>query len=422
MLGAQQGKNNSLNSVAKYPRRGKVMEAYPNVHIPSASSSRASIEGRVCTTKSILLGSGVTIPQNLVDAEVRQALQKLRQRKSIDFDEDDANDDDALLCLNTIFELKPTDKKACLTLTNYKGTGDGSVEAQINQDRAFVSTTQTKKWNLVLGVFDGHGDRGEEVAQYCVTELMDLLPGKLPPKSGLDEDSLEDEKHVKQALINAFLEINLTLPSKAIGGSTASVLLQRNKKIYAANLGDSRSFIATHSSKTKEVKVLYITAEHLCHLPEERARIESKGGEVVMVDTEGDGDSRIYYLDPSCDKKKSIGMSRSIGDWDAKPFGVSADPTVDVVTLDPAMFEEDCHVKVFAVSASDGIFNFLDYNDIAARVAKSLYDCDDVVIDHPLQAAEELIVKAAQGWSEKYNGGRDDITIAFCDIPLPQMH
>merc|ERR1711920_1217242 len=134
-----------------------------------------------------------------------------------------------------------------------------------------------------------------------------------------------------------------------------------------------------------------------------------------MGDTKGDGDSRIYYLDPS-GNKKSIGMSRSIGDWDAKPFGVNAEATVDVIHLD----FEDPNIRVFAVSASDGIFNFLQSDDIAARVAKSLYDCDDSRIDHPLQAAEDLIVKAAQGWSEKYNGGRDDITIAFCDIVLPQ--
>ena len=105
-------------------------------------------------------------------------------------------------------------------------------------------------------------------------------------------------------------------------------------------------------------------------------------------------------------------MSRSIGDWDAKRVGVTSEPIIDVVSLDTI----NEHDKVFGVSITDGMLDYISLESIATRVAYSLYyddnsaintasrtddDADKNNYDHPL-AAEELTLTAVKSYGNKY--------------------
>ena len=76
----------------------------------------------------------------------------------------------------------------------------------------------------------------------------------------------------------------------------------------------------------------------------------------------------------------------------------------------------DNDVQVFAVSATDGLLDFMEIDDIAQTVAKSLY-VDNA--PHPLSACESLITTAATSWHQAKEGRyRDDIAIAVSKLTI----
>merc|ERR1739844_814644 len=73
-------------------------------------------------------------------------------------------------------------------------------------------------------------------------------------------------------------------------------------------------------------------------------------------------------------------------------------------------------VEVFAVSATDGLLDFIPVEEIAKTVANSLYVKEG---PHPLSACESLITTAASAWWKAKNGRyRDDIAIAVSKLSL----
>jgi hypothetical protein len=105
-------------------------------------------------------------------------------------------------------------------------------------------------------------------------------------------------------------------------------------------------------------------------------------------------------------------MSRSIGDWDM--VGVIAEPIVDVVDLNtiniPSKIDhetcsttanENCQatsdlasngISVFAISATDGMMDYLLPQELSTMIARAFYDADG---PHPLTAIEDGILQAA---------------------------
>jgi len=316
--------------------------------------------------------------------------------------------------------------QATLTLIGYKG---GNIEDQVNQDRAFVvspyhiddgnsSDSDVPTYRL-LGVFDGHSNLGELVSQYTVTHLPEMLSSKLGPILSSSSSPTDESQKIKQALIDTFVEIDKTAPAEPSGGCTASIVLQLGQKIYVANAGDSRSLIATYTKSTAHVEILYITREDKPDLPEERARVERMGGQVYIPPPNHIGaSSRVLFVDKNTDRMNGLAMSRSIGDWDAGKLGVIPDPTVAVLDMLELVGVSalGSDVEVFAVSATDGLLDFVEIEKIAKTVAHSLYVEEG---PHPLSACESLITSAATLWWKAKNGTyRDDIAIAVSKMSL----
>jgi serine/threonine protein phosphatase PrpC len=341
---------------------------------------------------------------------------------------------------------------ATLTLIGYKGGPE-----EINQDRAFVVSpyflTQTDdtcaaaddlSTRRLLGVFDGHSKLGEHVSQHSVSELPKRLAAKLEvihQTAGLSEGM--DIELTKRALIDSFVELDKTAPASISGGCTASVILQNGPKLYIANAGDSRSFIAVYRKSSRKTEIIYISREDKPHLPDERKRIEAMGGQVYVPSRPG-ATSRVLYIDPVTRNQYGLAMSRSIGDWDAGKLGVIPDPLVDVIDIPELiqtqmtkvaqcivfdtlgeMTSEPCDklqnddVHIFAVSATDGMMDFVDAQTIASELAPSLFDEDGV---HPLSACEKLISMAAMGWQRSKEGRyRDDIALSVSKIRTPPV-
>jgi len=336
----------------------------------------------------------------------------------------------------------------------------------------------------LIGAFDGHAKYGERVSEYVTRTLPALLGSKLADRdatSSAEDDAGEADRRrrdhdVGKILRDTFLELDATSPAHPSGGCTASAVLQLGTRIYVANAGDSRSFVGVHvapppgrgGDKKAITAIVYGTREDKPHLSTERYRVEHMGGTVYLPngfsDT-GKGTTRVLYTDPTTGSTSGLAMSRSIGDWDAGAVGVIPDPLIDIldtneikkrvvaklneacnkdveeVEIDPASGESspsaagcvtytESDVKIFAISATDGLLDYLPVNAIANHVAKGLYDTaaaineegegvDEKQTTHPLLVCEDLIYAAAQGWQDDKKGRyRDDIAIAVADLEI----
>ena len=322
-----------------------------------------------------------------------------------------------------------------LTLIGYKG---GALNEQINQDRALVVhpfRIGDEDDNTLLGVFDGHAPRGEIVSEYTKNELPNLLSRRLATVLETANDEQEKEQKTKQVLIDSFVDIDKTAPAEESGGCTCTIVLRQNDKVYFANAGDSRSFLVAYRPSVGVANVLYMSREDKPNLPDERARVEKAGGQVYIP---ARGTPRVVYHDPRTGAPSGLAMSRSIGDWEAGKLGVIPDPIVDVFDI-PTIVQNELNnatvviddkggvsggsnkivddVHIFAVSATDGMMDYLEATDIASVLAKALYDDDGA---HPITAAEHLVFAAANAWQQDKHGRyRDDIAIAVSTLRRP---
>jgi len=384
------------------------------------------------------------LPQDIFYNEsVQQALIQIRSQSKKEIEEE------APKSLG-LLESSGNSDMATLTLIGFKGGPE-----QINQDRSFVvspffvtetadvcDTSDDLSTRRLLGVFDGHSELGENVSQYSVSELPKRLAAKLEEinlVAGLSE-GMEIEL-TKRALIDTFVEIDRTAPAEISGGCTASVILQNGPKLYIANAGDSRSFIAVYHKSTHKTEVVYMSREDKPHLPDERKRVEAMGGKVYIPCRPG-ATSRVLYIDPETRNQYGLAMSRSIGDWDAGRLGVIPDPLVDVIDI-PELIQKqmaqdiqsvafddigeitssecdqakDDDIHIFAISATDGMMDFVDAQTIVDELAPSLFEDDGM---HLLSACEKLISIAAMGWQRAKDGRyRDDIAISVSKIRAP---
>lgn len=249
---------------------------------------------------------------------------------------------------------------SCLCLYNvqehYSHCSLPAFTDQINQDRALAlspylyhninsSSNGDKSARPVarlIGAFDGHAKFGEKVSEYVVKTLPSLLGHKLvqyEASLGAKNEVVDQQKKdddISHILHDTFLELDATSPASPSGGCTASLVLQLGTKVYIANAGDSRSFIAVHikspstsqstnkendSNKSQGItKIIFGTREDKAHLPKERERVEHMGGTVYLPNgflDSGKGTTRVLYQDPTTGSTSGLAMSRSIGDWDA---------------------------------------------------------------------------------------------------------
>ena len=68
-------------------------------------------------------------------------------------------------------------------------------------------------------------------------------------------------------------------------GTTASIIIHRENKLYIAHLGDTRAIIG-RKQKNQNKKVYQLTTDHAPTLKEEKIRIYNYGGEVKRLSTD----------------------------------------------------------------------------------------------------------------------------------------
>jgi serine/threonine protein phosphatase PrpC len=239
------------------------------------------------------------------------------------------------------------------------------------------------------------------VSHFAALELPRRLPQRLKDASN----------NVEQAFTSAFLEVEREIPPEARhSGSTAIALYRKGDQLYVANTGDSLAIVVAYDPLEDRVNIVYETKPHKPALPEERKRIESLGGQVLLPEQMSEKDTSSRVIVPLEGQFMALAMSRSIGDKEATELGVIANPTVD--TLNLKKWEGE---KLFAIAASDGLWDHVKPIDVAKHLATSLYKKSEGVVS-PLEACEQLIMQSSRRWIAEGIPYRDDISIAISKI------
>lgn len=231
---------------------------------------------------------------------------------------------------------------------------------KLNEDRYVVEELSPNL--LYLGMFDGHSG----------TEAVDFVSQRMKKAITFWLTQTDNLEHVIE---QSFIDINNLLArhlnfagsQNFICGTTATVCLLKNSvELVIGHVGDSCAILC------RQGKAERLTLDHDPEVDEEASRIKKYGGFISMNSL---GRSNV---------NGRLAMTRSIGDFELKKYGVTAQP--DLYSI------EIRHSKdAFLVLASDGLTFVLADQEIIDAVIKC---------DIPKEAAHLLTDQAMQFGSE----------------------
>jgi len=230
------------------------------------------------------------------------------------------------------------------------------------------------------------------VADYAMKEIQTRL-----------ENHEDFHANINNAFRDVFLSVDEALKSvqeiePIFSGTTACVVLMRDKKLFIANVGDSRAVLGRNVNGS--FSSVDLSIDQNPDSPGEMPRIENCGG-FVSPPPEVGLSARVW-LDEDY-TQIGLAMARSIGDHAVKAIGVIADPVVTTHNL----IESD----KFLIIATDGVWEFISSEEAVLLVSSSFNQGLDASV-----ACEQLIEKAASKWKEIEGDYRDDITAVIVRI------
>lgn len=235
---------------------------------------------------------------------------------------------------------------------------------------------------LIISVFDGHGIYGNDASHYLHIVLPHMILSH--PKFPEDIDSILKEVFFK---CNIFLHQYLEDLGKSteLSGSTCTLIILINNRLYTSNIGDSKAILVKESNNLK------LTVDHKPSDPIEFERIIKCGGLVRTSSTEIC--SRIFAKGKNL---PGICVSRAFGDSLAQTIGVVAEPD-----LNKRKISKD---DLFIVVGSDGVWEFVT----------DLQICD--LIKNSENPAKDIADLSWTRWRENENNSVDDITVVVLNV------
>ena len=196
------------------------------------------------------------------------------------------------------------------------------------EDKSYIKINIIEKENhkiSLFAIFDGHG--GKLVSDYLYNNYEKTLI------SILEKNNYNIEKSIKES----FKEIDNNLekkPNTKTIGSTATIILIDNNILYCANVGDSESY---YISKDKIIK---LTNLHNCNNKNEVERVKNSKGLIFG--------NRVFGM---------LNLTRSIGDFDFKIYGVINEPFIYKINLIE-------NYSKYVILGSDGVWDVINDSDL----------------------------------------------------------
>ena len=291
------------------------------------------------------------------------------------------------------------------------GVDIGGLDVQQDHGFHFIINDSQNMSCHVIGVFDGHGQGGEQISRESAQTMSESItkPGfydllRDSPQqvaeilfSKAQEHAfsivLERIRNCKHEVVDGSIKIKDTTLIR--GGTTATIIFaHQDGTIITLSVGDSDAWLYTPDA-TK------ISAEHTPLCEDEYNRISAKHPETKFKYHKYHGMHALYYGDDIYPHKKggyyhknvdgvfatslmveyggdthSLAMTRSIGDEIFKAHGVISTPSVSVHKV-----EEPCVIQV----ASDGYWDNIVTKNQSAKVATAVklhgYDAIKIMDD-----------------------------------------
>ncbi len=232
-----------------------------------------------------------------------------------------------------------------------------------------------------MGVFDGHGPNGENVARFIAYNLSEEVleqynSGQSFPQSIETACLLLDDRMRRTKKL-------MDEEGTVIGGTCCNAIWIKGKKIYSCNVGDSRFIVAYNE------KAVAITEDHKPHIGSERIRIYQAGGHV--------SDQRVNGV---------LGVARSFGDYMFKQDD-KKEAHEQLVTCLPDVRTVDIDSSIdFMVLASDGIWDMMTNQETVDFIIERMHKT--VPLD---QIGEELIDNCRIPIDPATGLGADNMTV-----------
>ncbi|CAG9762473.1 unnamed protein product [Ceutorhynchus assimilis] len=193
-----------------------------------------------------------------------------------------------------------------------------------------------------FGVYDGHG--GAKISDFA---------GKHLHKFMVNREEYRDGK-IAEALKRAFLEFDQAMLEEESlkneqSGSTAVVVVVKDKKLYCANIGDSRAIGCANGRLEK------LSYDHKPNNLEEYERITDAGGWVDCNRVNG-----------------NLALSRAFGDYVFKRDSSRTAEEQIVIALPDVIEKELTPDWDFMVLACDGIWDVMSDEDVLAFVIEKI--------------------------------------------------
>ena len=280
-------------------------------------------------------------------------------------------------------------------------------QSKTNQDIHLVQINigEIKGFNM-FGVLDGHGPHGHFVSKFCreyfIRKMNSFAMNCKNNNISNPDDIYEQLKKTKfDFLIKAFHEADIEMTKQNQfeynwSGTTCNLVLQLNKHLICASVGDSRGILVYDNDNKTNQGIFPLSHDHKPDLSNELQRILKNGGMVDrLTDQEGNkvGPNRVFKYGLTY---PGLAMSRSLGDFQAKECGVITEPQITEFKLN--------HNAKYMVICSDGVWEFLSNEDVR-NLGNPYYQKGDVG-----SFCTNLLRRAVQTWEEN-DIIRDDITI-----------
>lgn len=272
---------------------------------------------------------------------------------------------------------------------------------KVNQDRPVVkyAVGGNKDVNL-FGVMDGHGEFGHDVSSFVQKKLPFHL-GERAKSGALTKDP---DTEIKAAVKDMVDELHNTQDPSiniAFSGTTAVFGVTIKNILYVANIGDSRCVLCRQTGA--DFEAIDLSEDQKPENPAEKDRIIKAGGRVEPLPGppgEDCGPQRVWLAEVDV---PGLAMSRSIGDEVSQTVGVISVPEI----VQHEILEND----IFAVWASDGVWEFIS----SEEAIKIVWDKKDNLHD----AAKALVEESVRRWKMEEEV-IDDITCVIVCFNKPK--
>lgn len=301
--------------------------------------------------------------------------------------------------------------------------------------RGFMEdAVSSSKWQkngksfCLIGVCDGHGDRGK-VSGFIADNVSSVL------QTHMEE---EDAANWGDIWKKTCLELDDKLKQKDIpGGSTAVLALITEELIIVANVGDSRAVLvqsrpattgleekmekmevsvkdgegkAAPDNKAQEEKqqgpmAVALSDDHKPNLPEEQSRIENAGMKVVPISfIEVDGKEMTIHKVHKTDSEQ-LAVSRAFGDFEYKHnTTLGSEEQAITAVPDVRVHNRDHDTDMYLILACDGIWDVMD-NQTAVDFVSNQVQIRSNTTDSVLPEIGDTLLR------ESFNrGSRDNMT------------